>query len=199
MLHTTIWDGKLVILTFTLPVTHNSPYYFSLTLNAGGDVDETVRDRYAANLQTHRGYTLRFNHETPESLQLTIQGSAKNEWLVVALPYPSATTFTITTSYENAPVTSVGSRDLVDKYHYHFDGSHLYVMIRNSIDSVSEFEGFSNHDGYGSYTKIKASCPGGNCGNGAWGDSPQPAIPAALNDPTSKFKVCEIRKIPRKF
>lgn len=140
-----------------------------------------------------RGYTIRWGGATPSSLEVSLGGSTTREWVILALPYPSGTTFTITSNYDDSPVTPVASLDqLKSKYNYFWDNTnhHLYVFVTSMDETHSERWDFSYHSSWNSYVTITAYCSG-SCvvGTPSFGTSiPSPALPPAPENNLIYFK-----------
>eukprot|EP00004_Rigifila_ramosa_P012202 TRINITY_DN262_c0_g1_i1.p1 TRINITY_DN262_c0_g1~~TRINITY_DN262_c0_g1_i1.p1 ORF type:complete len:1255 (+),score=271.83 TRINITY_DN262_c0_g1_i1:3-3767(+) len=132
---------------------------------SGGDFDALYRDRYEANLRLHQAYTVRWPHPSIPQLTVSLGGAGYGDWVIVAIPYPAGTTFTITDRY-NLVWTSAASLETITwgKYYFNADDDHLYLFVTNpETDSTYDWEGFSiNNGGWGSAVIVTASC-GASC------------------------------------
>jgi len=149
----------------------------------GGDISDTTRDSYTANVPSRNAYALRFPHPTPPTLSLGIMHAFTGEWVVLALSYPSSTTFTITRGYANTPMTAGSSRADVGATTYYFDsnGQTLYVMYYEDNGGTQNPRGFPENGYIGNAVKIVASC-GRTC------TASNTAIPSAWVDTDDKYR-----------
>jgi len=149
----------------------------------GGDPRDTIRTEYTSNLISRHGYFLKFPHNTPPQLQVTLRFAASGEWVVVALAYP-ATTFIITRGYGNVLLTPAASLATLSKSTYYYDATneYLYVMYFEDDGGLVNPTGFPEY-GYGaSYINILAGC-GNTCAVGSH------AVPATYPDNEDKYQV----------
>jgi len=123
------------------------------------------------NLITRKGYAVEFYTAegtpatTPNPLRVNVQSSNSGDWLILAFPYPSGTTFTevVDEYYPSTKRTAVNSMAELTHLTYFFDSasSHLYLLTFNDYDgsNPSDVFGYKFSDG-GNYrsTRITASC-----------------------------------------
>ena len=75
----------------------NNKQYMNIT---GGDTANNVRNQYAANVRAMGTYTIRWEHPSPSSVSVALNGATNGAWAVIAIPYPAGTNFTLTTGYQ---------------------------------------------------------------------------------------------------
>lgn len=95
--------------------------------------------------------------------------SAWGEWVIIALPYPTGTTFTITRGYQKTPVSAGSSFAELGPLKYFYDptSNHLFVKVYvmsgdSSIGTTfgSQYPSFSS---YWTQYYVQASCTKSAC------------------------------------
>ena len=127
-----------------------------------------------SNIVMRNLYTLRwaFNTPTPSQLQLSLRSNAHSDWVIIAIQYPTGSTFEVVRkTWSQSPLTlsSVDSlsalMDNPDSYYYESYSQHLYIKLENraGLDAWEEWRGFSDYAYDGISITIKATCPSNSC------------------------------------
>jgi len=102
--------------------------------------------------------------KTPAQFDITLPYVQGGEWVRIAIPFPSGTTFSITAWYDNVQLKAGSSKNDLDPYTYYFDGSAklLWIHLWARDNHWGWFHGLSMPGNYYTY-HVAATCPGGSC------------------------------------
>lgn len=95
--------------------------------------------------------------------------SAWGEWVIIALPYPTGTTFTVTRGYQKTPVTAASSFAELGPLKYFYDptSNHLFVKVyvMSGDSSISTTFGlqYPAFQSYWTQYFVQASCSKSAC------------------------------------
>ncbi|PRP82932.1 hypothetical protein PROFUN_06709 [Planoprotostelium fungivorum] len=146
------------------------------------------------NLIAKRAYSVRFSGgdrtlgNSPSDFTINMQSSAPSDWIIVSIPYPRGTSFTVTQiSYPYGTLTEAGSFDRLTPttYHYDYDTQHLYLLMFNTATGDN---GLNNRFSYGipeggfwMPLHVVANC-NGKCFVSPYSIPPVPTLPQGLTD-----------------
>lgn len=129
----------------------------------GEDIQQLPVDAYKRNLVPRRAYAFKFFHPTPPKLFVQYHSAGRGDWAILALPYPSSTTFTISSQLGN-PMPMAASRNAINSARpWFFDSAAewLYIYIGEKKHSVVEVQSFAAASSW-TWVRIIASC-GSSC------------------------------------
>jgi len=154
-------------------------------------LNSATRDHYNSNVPSNTAYLFVFGSqsETPSSVTLNFQHAAEGEWIRIAIPYPSGTTWSFTS--EKKP-TQVNSLSLVDNNHYYYDeGSHLLWLQLGVTTTryLNQSGALWLESGWQNRLEFTASCPGGVCTQPI--DSASVTLDTSLLPPAITQPICE--------
>jgi len=109
------------------------------------------------------------NDHSPKNILLRMTSALPGDWVVLALPYKSGTTFDISSKPYSSSSTSV-YWEKVDhfyqieygKYYYDDSSQHVYIPIVNERTNYDYNYDYVDYDNAGDYIYLSANC-GGNC------------------------------------
>jgi cell migration-inducing and hyaluronan-binding protein len=141
----------------------------------GSDYDDNTMSYYL-NAQPMQAYAVRWAYDTPSPNKLTmqIQSAANGDWILMAFPYPSGTTFTASygsTTLQQAPslASLYAPQASTSSSYYYYDSSSGFVFVKLENTANTGVNNYWNGFGYSDYASdyrtltLTASCPSGNC------------------------------------
>jgi cell migration-inducing and hyaluronan-binding protein len=131
---------------------------------------------YYMNAQPMQAYAVRWAYDTPSPSQLTmqIQSAASGDWILMAFPYPTGTTFVATygsSTLQQAPslASLYAPQASTSSSYYYYDTNSGFVFVKLENTANTGVNNYWNGFGYSDYSSdyrtltLTASCPSGNC------------------------------------
>eukprot|EP00029_Vermamoeba_vermiformis_P004387 TRINITY_DN1492_c0_g1_i3.p1 TRINITY_DN1492_c0_g1~~TRINITY_DN1492_c0_g1_i3.p1 ORF type:complete len:929 (-),score=277.46 TRINITY_DN1492_c0_g1_i3:40-2826(-) len=158
--------GKLVRLydhaSVTLDPRQKDSYDYG-----NGTTEITAVIEHMTNLRMYYDHLLMFGPDgskTPSKIDIILPYAQGGEWVRIAIPFPSGTTFSVKGWYDEVELTLGASQNDLNALTYYYNGTTklLWVHLYARDDHWGWYHGLSMPGNYYTY-KIVASCPGDVC------------------------------------
>ncbi len=134
---TRLYDGASV----TLDPRQKDSYAY-----ANGTTEITAVIEHITNVRMYYDHLLMFGNDglkTPSKLDFRLGNVQGGEWIRLAIPFPTGTTFNITAWYNNAQVKPGNSKNDLNTWTYYFDSTAqlLWIHLQTPDNSFRWYHG----------------------------------------------------------